>query len=130
MQAMQTKPLETLDDYMHNCIDDCLQCRDAALQCVLHCPSKGGAHAEVGLLRILLDCAEICRTSVDFMQRGSEQHNFTCGVCSKICERCADACEAIGVEDEHMRLCVDECRRCAESCQKMASHHTPGQHAS
>ena len=126
MQTIELRPPETLEDFLKSCIDDCLQCHDAVMQCVLHCPSKGGAHAEIGYLRLLLDCAEICRTCVGFMQRGSEQYNFACGVCSKICERCAEACEAIGVGDEHMRLCVDECRRCAESCHKMALYHAAG----
>jgi hypothetical protein len=71
-------------------------------------------------MRILLDCADICGTSADFMLRSSSQHGSTCAVCAELCRQCAKSCEQTGAEDEMMRRCAEICRKCAESCQRMA----------
>jgi hypothetical protein len=86
---------------------------------VTHCLQQGGEHAEAGHLRLLLDCAEICQASANFMLRGSPFHVRTCAACSEICQACAEDCEQMG-GDERMRACAEACRRCAESCAKMA----------
>jgi hypothetical protein len=68
----------------------------------------------------LMDCADICRTSADFMLRGSPQHALTCGTCAEVCAACAESCERIGQQDGMMKKCAEVCRRCAESCRHMA----------
>jgi hypothetical protein len=86
---------------------------------VAHCLEKGGRHAEPQHIRLLLDCAEICQTSANFMVRGSDLHAATCRACAEVCERCADDCERMA-DDEMMRRCAEICRRCAASCAQMA----------
>ena len=103
---------------MEQCIQNCQNCHHICLETVTHCLQKGGKHAEAAHIRLLLDCAEICQTSANFMLRGSEQHTRTCNACAAICEVCADACAHMG-DDPPMRNCADACRRCAESCQRM-----------
>ena len=80
--------------------------------------------AETAHLRLLLDCADICQTSADFMLRGSEKHALTCGTCVEICVACAEKCEPIGKEDSMMKNCAEVCRNCAESCKHMADLKT------
>jgi hypothetical protein len=106
---------------MQDCINECLTCHSICLETVTHCLQMGGKHAEASHIRLLLDCAEICQTSANFMLRGSELHNRTCSVCAEICARCADECERIGAGDELMMRCAEACRRCAQSCQSMSS---------
>jgi len=105
---------------MQQCIQNCQDCHDICLETVAYCLTKGGKHAEAAHIRLLLDCAEICQTSANFMVRGSSLHPQTCGVCAEVCERCAEDCERFG-DDATMRECADMCRRCAESCRKMAA---------
>jgi hypothetical protein len=83
----------------------------------------GGEHAKPGHIRLLLDCAEICETSANFMLRTSDLHHLTCGVCAEVCTRCAEDCERF-VDDIMMQACAQACRHCAESCQEMAGHVT------
>lgn len=104
---------------MAACIDNCVECHRVCLEVVQHCLRKGGKHAEADHIRLLLDCAEICQTSANFMIRGSDLHTHMCGVCAEICARCAEECERMGDDDE-MRRCGEVCRRCAESCRRMA----------
>jgi hypothetical protein len=105
---------------MQQCIEECLRCHGICLQTVAHCLELGGRHAEPSHIGLLLDCAEICQTSANFMLRGSDRHQLTCGLCAEICRACADDCERMAGDDRIMKQCADECRRCAESCERMA----------
>lgn len=108
---------------MHECLDRCSDCHDVCVATVVHCLSEGGEHARPEHIRTLLDCAQACDTSRDFMLRGSPLHHKTCGVCADACEACAESCESF--DDETMRHCADVCRRCAESCRPMTEQAAP-----
>lgn len=114
---------EHITDSMRECIENCSNCHDACVETLAHCISLGGEHAAPKHIRALLDCAQACDASRDFMLRGSELHAAMCGVCAEACERCADSCEAIGPHDDVMRSCAELCRRCADSCRSMAGAH-------
>jgi hypothetical protein len=105
---------------MLHCIKNCLECHSICVKTAMHCLEMGGRHAEPAHIRLLWDCADICRVSADFMLRGSDLHTRTCAACAEICERCAEDCERFGPEDKQMRACVDACRVCASSCRRMA----------
>lgn len=105
---------------MDDCIANCSDCHRICLETLSHCLAAGGRHAQPDHIRLLIDCAEICRTSADFMIRESPLHRLTCGTCAEICARCAEDCAAMG-EDPAMALCAEACRRCAESCRTMAA---------
>ena len=102
---------------MQHCIQECQRCASVCLSmAATHCLEMGGKHVEPTHYRTMLDCAEICQTSANFMLRSSQLHAHTCRACAEVCEECARSCEEVG----DMQECVDACRRCAESCRKMA----------
>jgi hypothetical protein len=105
---------------MQQCIQECLNCHSICLATVPHCLEMGDAHASPQHIGLLLDCAEICQTSANFMLRGSALHARTCGICAEVCEQCAQDCERMG-DDAQMRACAEQCRRCADSCRRMAT---------
>lgn len=105
---------------MQQCIQLCQECHNICLQTVTHCLHMGGMHVEAAHIRLLLDCAEICQSSANFMLRGSVLHTEICRACAVICERCADDCERFG-DDAEMQHCAQTCRLCAESCRRMAA---------
>ncbi|RPI93331.1 MAG: four-helix bundle copper-binding protein [Chloroflexi bacterium] len=109
-----------MDAKMQECIEACQQCHDVCTTTVAHCLEMGGEHAAPDHIRMLLDCAEICQTSANFMIRMSDMHGSVCGVCAEICESCAEECERFG-DDKMMQECAQVCRSCAESCQEMAA---------
>ena len=113
--------IATSSTEMQQCIERCSDCHDVCVETARHCLERGGAHAGAEHVLALLDCAQLCDTSRDFMLRGSAQHAEVCGRCAEACERCAESCESIDASDEVMRRCAEECRRCAESCRAMAS---------
>jgi len=114
---------EHVSERMQECIDNCLQCHAACLETVIYSLQQGGGHAEENHIRLLLDCAEICQTSANFMLRNSPQHAITCAACAEICERCAVECERFP-DDMQMSACARMCRKCADSCKEMAATGT------
>lgn len=112
-------PTSMISPEMRDCIQECQGCHAVCLETITHCLQKGGEHAEADHIRLMLDCAEICQTSANYMLRGSDLHTLTCGVCAEVCARCAQDCDRLG-DDEMMRRCAEKCRRCAESCRRMA----------
>ena len=107
-------------DRLQECIEECLQCHAVCTMTVQHCLVKGGEHAEVDIVGVLLDCAEICQTSANFMLRGSPYHALTCTTCATICQVCAEACASVD-DDEQLAHCAEVCTSCAESCAQMAA---------
>ena len=108
-----------LSTEMQQCVDECLSCYSTCEQTIQHCLEMGGKHAEPAHIRLMADCAEICRTSAGFMLRGSPLHTSTCGVCAEVCRACEKECRKMR-EDPEMLKCADACARCAESCERMA----------
>jgi hypothetical protein len=107
-------------DEMDECIEVCLQSHVICTMTAQYALAQGGQLADVGTVGLLLDCAEICQTSANFMVRGSPFHTTTCAACAEVCRACAEACRAFG-GDEHMEHCADVCEACAESCAAMSA---------
>jgi hypothetical protein len=113
--------LTTMSKEMEQCIQECLDCYSVCTATAAHCLDLGGKHAARPHQTALLDCATICRTSADFMLRGSPMHAQVCGVCADACRTCEQECRGMAGGDETMQQCADACRRCAESCDRMAA---------
>ncbi|MBU8541994.1 MAG: ferredoxin [Bosea sp. 12-68-7] len=105
---------------MSNCIRECLDCHRSCTETVIHVLHGGGHHAEATHLVSLLDCAQICITSADFMARHSPHHAHLCRECAEICEACAKLCEEHEDPDGRMKANAEACRRCAATCREMA----------
>ncbi len=101
-------------------IIECRRCQDACLDTVTHALRRGGRYAGEDVVGALLDATDVCRTSIDFLRRGSPLRTRTCGVCAEICERAAEACKTFA-EDPVMRACAEACRRCAAACREIAA---------
>ncbi|WP_223203210.1 four-helix bundle copper-binding protein [Achromobacter xylosoxidans] len=104
------------DKDIEACTRLCLDCYRTCLQTASqHCLEAGGEHVEPGHFRLMLACAEICRTAAHTMLIGIEQHGRVCAACAEICRACAQSCA--GVSD--MAECEQACKRCAQACEKM-----------
>ena len=101
---------------MQEAIEACLDCHGMCLRMAMtYCLEQGGRHVEQKHFRLMLNCAEMCQTSANFMLSDSPLHGRVCGLCADICEACAKSCDQVG----DMRECAEECRTCAESCRSM-----------
>lgn len=101
---------------MQDAIKACLDCHSMCLHMATgYCLERGGRHVEQKHLRLMLNCAELCQTSANFMLSESPLHGRVCLICAEVCEACAKSCEQVG----DMRECAEECRSCAKSCRTM-----------
>lgn len=100
-------------------IERSLDCFRVTTNCLQHCLSRGGEHADQRHISLMKECAEISRLTASFMIEKSDFSHDLCGLCAKICDACADSCEEICPEDVMMNLCANACRRCADSCRNM-----------
>jgi hypothetical protein len=117
--AVKELTLNQINPKLQNCIQNCLDCHSICLNTITYCLQKGNRHAEAAHIQLLLDCAEICETSANFMLRISDLHTRSCGVCAEVCDRCAQDCDRFQ-DDTQMKACADMCRRCAESCRQIS----------
>ena len=112
-----------LSPQMQQCIEERQRCASVCLNmAATHCLEMCGKHVEPFHYRTMLDCAEICQTSANFMMRGSDLHVHTCAACAEVCTRCAESCARMS-DDLRMAACAEMCRRCADSCHHMAMSH-------
>lgn len=104
---------------MQSCIDACNKCYQTCLQTAMnHCLDTGGKHVEPAHFRLMMNCAQICQTSVDLQLSGSKFCAKYCALCAEVCDACADSCSEL----EEMDDCEKICRDCASSCRAMANH--------
>ncbi|WP_344761395.1 hypothetical protein [Actimicrobium antarcticum] len=89
-------------------------CVQALIDYTLENENKGRA-PQPGLMRLLMDCEEVCSMTSGFLLRGSHFHDRACQLCSMICKACAEGC----VEAGNMADCLHACLRCAEACDQM-----------
>lgn len=112
--------MHALNQEIQNCIRECLECYQVCKrEAMNHCLETGGKHTEPNHFRLMLSCAEICKTAADSMLSNSPLHAQVCGACAEVCAACMRSCEQVGDMDE----CVQACRRCEESCRHMARQH-------
>lgn len=110
---------EALEREREECIQACLDCHLACIETVRYCLRVTGSHAGAAHIRMLLDCAELCQTTMTFMCSGSAFSTRLCLLCADVTERCAEVCGLVG-NDSTLQACADACRQCAESCRRVA----------
>jgi hypothetical protein len=104
---------------MTHCLENCAACERVCTETLAAVLSRSDVRADARLIRLLMDCADICGTSARFLMRQSERHPSTCRACADVCADCAAACEAVAGDDDLSR-CAQACRRCAATCEEMA----------
>lgn len=110
--------MQQFHDDMRIAIHASLGCYQTCLGTAMtHCLEQGGEHTKPPHFRLMMACAEVCRTTAHLMLVGSPHHKQFCAKCAEICEECAKDCERL----DGMEACVEACRHCAESCRKMAA---------
>ena len=106
---------------MTQSIQHCLDCYKSCVETATRYAE--GEQVDAAHFRLLLNCADICRTAADFLLSKSEFQVRLCAVCADVCEACAESCRYIGGMDD----CAQACEQCAASCGAMAAPRRPVQ---
>ena len=109
------------DDEMKKCAQLCQDCHALCTETIQHCLKLGGRHAAPEHIGLLLDCAQLCETTAQYLLRGSSLHERICSLCADVCRQCAENCVQLAGDDQMVKQCAELCRRCAGSCERMGS---------
>lgn len=106
---------------MNHDVTPILDCYQSCLSTIKQCLEIGGEHASKEHINLLIDCSKICQMATDFTIRESENRSEVLKLCAEICRACADQCEAMSQDNEHMKACAEMCRSCAKTCDEISS---------
>ena len=98
-------------------LENLLLCVDACNTCAVACLDEENASKMKNCIKMDLDCAEICQTSINFITRDSLYTKEILQMCFKLCEACALEC-GIHTGMEHCVKCAERCKQCANECKK------------
>jgi len=90
------------------------QCTEACIQTIIHCLKEGGLLADLNLIKLLMDCSQMCQIAESFFLRESNYGGDVIDLCSDICEAAADACSRF--PDKVLKSCESICRNCSQAC--------------
>lgn len=100
-----------------SCLQACLHCQQVCRKTAFDMSPAAASEANADDIRMLFECAELCRLSADWQLSGSQYSRQICAVCAQVCRECESRC--VGKID--MEECEYVCRRCAESCEAMSA---------
>ena len=103
------------------CIQACLDCHAICLCVSRHWTRADASPERTRMITLLLDCADCCRATANFMLRDSPMHGRLCRLCAELCAECERECRDRAGEEEGMLRCADACGRCAESCERVVA---------
>ncbi|MDX2107788.1 MAG: hypothetical protein SFY67_15405 [Candidatus Melainabacteria bacterium] len=70
-------------------------CADVCQKTLDYCVKKGGKHAEASVTNSLKDCIAACKSSFDFLNRGSAgMQAKSCALAVQACNECAKTMDA------------------------------------
>ena len=102
------------------CIEECLDCGATCTACADDSLSEDDAQDMTRVIRLGLDCADVCDTTrrIVIRQTTPDLRVIRAAVeaCSTSCLACAEECDKHAAHHEHCRLCAEVCRRCKQAC--------------
>jgi hypothetical protein len=101
------------------CILACQNCAASCEHCAVTCSLSPSVNSLQKPLELSIYCADLCRLTATFLQRGELQSLRFCALCAEICDICAVECELH--DNAACKACAIACRKCAEECRKIAS---------
>lgn len=110
--------MEQMTQVRLDCIASCRACQDSCTRMASLLPGKLVFHTDH--FHLMLDCAQMCGATADFLIRDSAWHGAVCDMCARICKASAQSCEHSGDMEE----CAQNCLTCAALCLQVAQATT------
>lgn len=98
---------------------DLADCYGICMDTLNYALEKGFDYANSRVLKLLLDCADICQVTSTFMFPNSNPARRVAEICSLVSDNCADVCDEFK-DDAQFQLCSKICRRAANSTRVVA----------
>jgi hypothetical protein len=107
-------------DQIQSCIAACKVCAVACDDCADNALHASNVYAMEECMALAIDCAEICRLAIGYLERERPTASAICKACVDVCERCQAACDTYQMG--YCRACAEACRECAETCRMLIAH--------
>jgi hypothetical protein len=108
--------LTTAIDALNDCAQACTANAD-------DCLSESDVADLVKCIRLCLDCADICTTTVGVTSRQTEYDATVTKpliqACIASCKSCGDECNRHASRFDHCQVCEQACRRCQQACKEL-----------
>lgn len=104
-------------DQLKSCIAACNACAVACDDCAASALHEANVYAMADCMALAVDCAEICRLAVAYLERDRPTAAAICKACVDVCERCQAECDKYQMD--YCRTCAEACRECAEMCRTL-----------
>ena len=108
-----------MNQKLESCIAACTKCAVECKHCANECLNEQDIKMLAHCIRLDNDCAAICLLAIEAMADGSEFAKKICDLCAEICNACAVECEKHSHMD-HCKKCAEACRKCAVECSNMS----------
>lgn len=97
---------------------NCDACAAFCQKTLTYCSTKKGTYTKGTTAAALKDCINACKSSSEYISRGSVFQKRAMALCIDACNNCTKTCESFK-DDNNMKACANECRKCAGNCQKI-----------
>jgi hypothetical protein len=123
--ALHPQPTALSHDVLLDCAKTCLECGASCTACADASVSEDDVQEMRAVVRLALDCADLCHTTERVVLRQTAQNvevlRATATACLAACRACEEECEKHAAHHEHCRLCADACRRCEAACLRVVA---------
>ncbi|WP_129337848.1 four-helix bundle copper-binding protein [Cellulomonas endophytica] len=110
-------------DLLARVVEAAATCSQVCTACADACLSEDGVADLRRCIRIDLDCADVCATTVRVLSRHTAYEaaitRAVLQACVTACLTCAAECEQHAGMHEHCRVCAEACRACEELCREL-----------
>jgi hypothetical protein len=105
---------------VRECIKATSECYSVSAETFRYCVEGEMDLRDPQLMRLLIDCCEICQTTQNSLLRGSDLSLMLSAVCVEACEQLAAACRDADGSDEQFTRCAETCDETADCCRRLA----------
>jgi hypothetical protein len=124
-QMLEAHPTASPSETLVHCIVECFTCAQACTSCADSSLAEQDVLDLVRVVRLDLDCADVCIATGKVLTRQTEFDASVARVvleaCVQTCRECAEECDRHAQHHEHCRLCAEACRRCEQACVDLLS---------
>lgn len=121
--ADQEMPLQNhpeIQEAVSACMDAASKCAQMCTSCADACLAKEEVAELRRCIRLDMDCADVCETTVRVLARQTETDwqllRSQVLVCKDFCAVCSNECARHAHDHEHCRVCGSACEDCVEAC--------------
>lgn len=116
---MTVMPIGRTTYALKESVKDCMEAHISCVELETRARTMDDLRVDDALLRVIRECADMCRLTADAALYDSESRGALAKACVDVARRCAEDCARFRGNVE-MQRCADVCARAVLACQRLA----------